>query len=209
MIRINLLPVREARRKASLRQQGVLLAAAFGVGCSVALVLHVSIATRIGSTESQIASTEDERRKLEATLGDVERFRQQKEEIQRKLSVIRELEASRTGPVRVMDEVATHIPERMWLTKLSLQDGTVEISGYGLDNESIADFMTDLERSPHIGRVELLESKLENKQGLKVNKFKIKAQEPSAMRLAEARKRKAQDEKAQRKGRKAGRRRRR
>ncbi len=209
MIRINLLPVREARRKASLRQQGVLLAAAFGVGCSVALVLHVSIATRIGSTETRIASTEEERRKLEATLGDVERFRQQKEEIQRKLSVIRELEASRTGPVRVMDEVATHSPERMWLTKLSLQDGTVEISGYGLDNESIADFMTDLERSPHIGRVELLESKLENKQGLKVNKFKIKAQELSAMRLAEARKRKAQEEKAQGKGRKAGRRRRR
>jgi type IV pilus assembly protein PilN len=208
MIRINLLPVREARRKAGLRQQGVMLAGALGIGCAIALILHISVESRLSSTRHRITSTEKELRKLEATLGDVEKFRQQKQEIERKLSVITQLEASRTGPVRVMDEMASHIPERMWLTNLSLNDGAVELSGYGLDNETIADFMTKLENSPHMGRVELLESKLENEQGLKVNKFKIKAHELSSMRLANAQKAKA-NEKTSEKGKKGRRRRRR
>jgi type IV pilus assembly protein PilN len=208
MIRINLLPVREARRKAGLRQQGVMLAGALGIGCAIALILHISVESRLSSTRHRITSTEKELRKLEATLGDVEKFRQQKQEIERKLSVITQLEASRTGPVRVMDEMASHIPERMWLTNLSLNDGAVELSGYGLDNETIADFMTKPENTPHMGRVELLESKLETEQGLKVNKFKIKAHELSSMRLANAQKAKA-NEKTSEKGKKGRRRRRR
>ena len=207
MIRINLLPVREARRKAVLRQQGIFLAAALGIGCAVALVMHLTMETQLSSTRHRIASTEKELRNLEKTLGDVEKFRQQKQEIARKLSVITQLESSRTGPVRVMDEIASHIPERMWLTNLKLDDGAVELTGYGLDNESIAEFMTRLEKSPHMGSVELLESKLEQQSGLKVNRFKIKAKGLASARLAAAREAKAAESKGNSKKRKGGRRR--
>ncbi len=207
MIRVNLLPVREARRKAGLRQQGTLLAGALGIGCAVALVMHLTIETQLSSVRHRIASTEKELRNLETTLGDVERFRQQKQEIERKLAVIAQLEASRAGPVRVMDEIASHILEKMWLTNLSLNDGAVELTGYGLDNESIAEFMTRLENSPHLGSIELLESKLELVSGLKVNRFKIKAKGLAATRLAEARKAKAAESKGNSKKKRRGRRR--
>ncbi len=208
MIRINLLPVREARRKAGLRQQGIFLAGALGIGCAVALVMHLTIEAQLSSTRHRIASSEKELGNLEKTLGDVEKFRQQKQEIARKLSVITQLESSRTGPVRVMDEIASHIPERMWLTNLKLDDGAVELTGYGLDNESIAEFMTRLENSPHMGAVELLESKLQKESGLNVNRFKIKAKELASARHAQVRKANTEAAKGDGKGKKKGRRRR-
>jgi type IV pilus assembly protein PilN len=187
MIRINLLPVREARRKAGLRQQVLLLAGAAAFGLVGALVLHLSVEARISSTRGRIAHAEAEFAKLQETLAQIEEFRARKEEIQRKLTVIAELEKSRTGPVRILDEIATRIPDRLWLSHLSMRNGVVELRGYGLDNEIIAAFMTSLEESEFMTSVELVETHLEldSKKTLKLNSFKIRSRDtryvPAAM----------------------------
>jgi type IV pilus assembly protein PilN len=135
------------------------------------------VESRISSTRSRIARTEAEFAKLQETLAKIEQYQQRKDEIQRKLAVIAELEKSRKGPVRVLDEVATRIPDRLWLTSLSMKTGVVELTGYGLDNEIIAAFMTSLEESEFLSGVELVETHLENKKSLKLNSFKIKSRD--------------------------------
>ena len=75
MIRINLLPVREARRAANLRQQGVLLGAALSVALVVCAGLHFSIVASISSERDKIQVARVELAKLEETRREVERFR--------------------------------------------------------------------------------------------------------------------------------------
>ena len=99
----------------------------------------------------------------------------EQEEIEGKLSIIQTLESSRTGPVRIMDEIATRIPKRLWLTKLSMKGGVLRLEGMSLDAEIVAAFMTSLAESPIIEKVELEETKLEDKEGLKLNTFKVRS----------------------------------
>ncbi len=187
MIRINLLPVREARQRASMRQQGIMLGAALVAAIVVSGLLHTAIAAQLSSERQRVVAAQVELTKLEETLKDVERFRTEKEDIEQKLSIIARLEESRRGPVRIMDEIASRIPDRMWLKRMKLSGGSLELDGYGIDNEVIAAFLTSLEQSKFLTGVELKQSQLTEKHGLKLNEFKIRATDTlarAAMRAA-------------------------
>jgi type IV pilus assembly protein PilN len=175
MIRINLLPVREARRQAGVRQQGTLLA--ITVACAVALsgVIHLAKHSQIVMTRKHITAAQAELRSLDEVRREVERFMKEQEEIEKKLAVIANLERSRSGPVRIMDEIATRIPKRLWLTSLSMKEGVLQLAGVSLDAEIVAAFMTSLSESPIISNVELEETKLEETEGLKLNSFKVRS----------------------------------
>jgi type IV pilus assembly protein PilN len=188
MIKINLLPVREARRKANLRQQGILLGIALIAAVLVCGGLHTAIAASISSERGRVVAAQTELKKLEETLKQVERFRKEKEDIERKLRVIKRLEESRSGPVRIMDEIATRIPDRMWLKNMSLRNGLLEIDGYSIDNEVIAAFMTSLEDSKYLSDVELQSSQLTESKGLNLNEFKIQCRDVVATAARQAEK---------------------
>jgi type IV pilus assembly protein PilN len=182
MIHINLLPVREARRQAGLRAQGVLLGGAILAAVAVCAVLHLSIASSIGDEKGKIQTAKVELAKLEEARKQVERFRREKEEIEQKLGVIHRLEQGRSGPVRIMDEIATRIPERLWLVELDMRGGALKMKGTSMDNETVAAFMTSLEASPMIGGVELKQTRLVEGGGLKLVDFEIESREIRAPR---------------------------
>jgi type IV pilus assembly protein PilN len=178
MIRINLLPVREARRAANMRKQGMLLAFAAGGGVAVCLLLSTWMAARTAHERSLIAAREAEMKKLEATLKEVKKFQTEQEDIEQKLAVIDQIEAARMGPVKIMDELATRIPQRVWLTKMTEKNGTLELEGRSIDAEVVADFAAALEESPLLSGIDLQETKLEEVDGLKLSDFKLTARYP-------------------------------
>ncbi len=173
MIQVNLLPVREARRQAGIRQQAMILGLSAGLGLLVCVWIHVSIAAKQNSQQRQIASAKSELKELETTRAQVEKFRSEREEIERKLKVIDDLEMNRTGPVRIMDEIAMRIPKRMWLTELRMDKGVLTLEGMSLDAEIVAAFLTSLAESEMISDVELEKTRLEEHDGLKLNSFEI------------------------------------
>ena len=118
MIRINLLPVREERRKADLRQFGMILVGVL-VG-SIALVglFHLKLSNDVSEAKAAVAATQQQIDRFKPQLEQLEEYRKTKAEIEAKLAVIERLDASRSGPVRVFDELATHAPPRLWITKL-------------------------------------------------------------------------------------------
>jgi type IV pilus assembly protein PilN len=175
MIRINLLPVREARRRADVQQQlavmGLVLAASLGgVGW-----VHLAMKGRISDAHARVAQTEAEIKKYDEQVKQVEAYKAKKKEVQDKLDVIQGLERSRSGPVHMMDELAIHTPERLWLTKLESKGGKLTIEGMSLDNEIVAMFLTKLNDSAYFDKVELGATELETKAGLKLNKFQVVA----------------------------------
>src|SRR5215471_10296584 len=144
MIDINLLPVREARRKADVRQLGmqVLLAAILG-GASIGFV-HSHLVSRISETEERIRQMEADIKQFQPQLDQVAAFRKKKASLEKKIEVIEDLDRARTGPVRVMSELATHMPDRVWLTTLTTDGNSIKLKGEGMDNELVATLMRAL-----------------------------------------------------------------
>ena len=178
MIRINLLPVREARRAANMRKQGVLAAGAAGAGVAISLILSMWMTARISHERTLITARETELKKLEEVQKEVKRFQTEQQEIEQKLATIEQIEAARTGPVKIMDELAQRIPQRVWLTSMKASGGTLELHGNSLDAEIVADFAAALEESPMLSNVDLRESNLEEVDGLKLAAFLMTAQYP-------------------------------
>jgi type IV pilus assembly protein PilN len=176
MIEINLLPVREARRKADLRQQGmqfVLLALVAGGAIGFT---HSYVTDRIQDSQARIAQMEADIKQFQPQLDQVAAFRKKKASLEKKIDVIEGLDRARTGPVRVMDELASNMPERVWLTNLATEGSAIKLKGEGLDNELVADMLRKLNASPYFDRVDLQSSELgESKTGLKLFKFSVEA----------------------------------
>ncbi len=191
MIRINLLPVREARRKAGVQQQIAMLAATLVGAIALSVGVHQWVGGKISSAQARIQGLERQLEQFAPQQAQVAEFKAKKAEIEQKLEVIADLERSRSGPVRIMEELAGSIPERVWLTELSADDGKISLSGMSLDNELVASFLTELGESPYFGQVELQSTELRTVEALKLNTFEIQAalespEEPADDALAPA-----------------------
>ena len=176
MIQINLLPVREAKRKADVKQNALELVFALIVVGATIYYVHTDLTTQIDTAQNRITQMQNDIEKFKPQLDQVAAFRAKKAELQKKIDVIAGLDRARKGPVRVMDELATHTPERLWLDSVSTKGTTLELTGQSLDNELVAVFLGSLGDSPYFDNVDLNSTELgDGPDGLKVVKFKIQA----------------------------------
>ena len=175
MITINLLPVREERRKASARQFLLVVVASVAAAALLSAAHHWWYRAGV---EAEKQATQHIQKQIDAytpQLAQVEKFRAAKADIEKKLKVIDELSVARSGPVHLFDEVATHLPDRMWLTQLDVEGQKLTIQGVSLDNELVALFLTAMNASPYFENVELLETQAKDIDGYKLNAFEMSA----------------------------------
>jgi type IV pilus assembly protein PilN len=176
MIEINLLPVREARRKADARDVVMMLALALLVSGGGAAIVHSRISSDLNATRVRVTQMEADIEQFKPQLEQVARFRKRKANLQKKIDVIDELDRARSGPVRVLDELASRTPDRLWLTSMSTSGDTITLKGESLDNEIVAQFLKALGESEYFANIDLGGTELgDEKNGLRVVTFDIKA----------------------------------
>jgi len=161
MIRINLLPFRAARKKENVRRQVTVfgLTLVFLI-CAMAYYFF-ALNSELSHVKAEEQRLQSELATFEKTLQRIAQLEKMIKEIRAKLDVIKGLEKGKTGPVRLLDEIAAAVPrDKLWLTALSESGGILKLNGTAMDNETVALFMTNLEKSPHIAGVELLSTKL-------------------------------------------------
>ncbi len=173
MISINLLPVREAKKRETELKQVLVIGGVLGGTLLLIIAIHLVIVGRISSVNSQVQTTQAEIDELSKVIGNVAEYKKSKADIEEKLSIIKTLDANRGGPVRVLDEIASRLPEKVWLTRLNESNGSLSLEGLSIDNETIAAYMTKLEESPYFENVELERSELEVGGPVKLNRFTI------------------------------------
>ena len=176
MLEINLLPVREARRKADLRQYVMgLLLVLIVVGCAVGF-FHNNIVDQIETAQTRVRQMQTDIDQFKPQLEQVAAFKKRKAELEKKIDVIDGLDKARTGPVRVLNELSKTAPDRLWLTQMVTKGSKIEMQGQSLDYELVALFVSKLQDSEYFADVDLEGSKLGNeKGGLKLVSFKISA----------------------------------
>src|ERR1700682_3649052 len=135
MIRINLLPVRAAKKREFGRQQlvlFVLLLVLAGIGN---YFVYNRFESELRSLDKQIATTRTEIAQLEKTIGEVKSIKDDKKALEDKLKILDTLKKGRTGPVKVLDELASVVPQKVWILEFSEQNGGGVVNGPGGNTE--------------------------------------------------------------------------
>jgi type IV pilus assembly protein PilN len=160
MIRINLLPVRAARRRENIRRQISVFALSVFLVLTVMVYVAIDLGQTISDLNAKIQDAQGELTKLQAISKQVNEIKKKLEELEAKSNIIVMLEADRGGPVRIMDALTSLVvAEKMWLTSLTETGKKMDFAGVAMDNKTIADFMTRLEKSPYFKVVDLISSK--------------------------------------------------
>lgn len=180
MIRINLLPYRAARKKELIARQLVLGALPLVVTCAIIAFFWWSLSDDIAQTQSDIAAVQAKIKQSKLKMKDIETFKKQKETLAKKMDVIISLKKNKTGPVRMLDSVASCLPGNVWLTGMNQSGTELVLVGQSLDNISISRYMLQLERSDTFSDVELEEIKTETKTAIAggagfLKRFKMKS----------------------------------
>lgn len=155
MIEINLLPHREARRKAELRQMLMTCGLAVSFLLIGIYIADNSVRSQRALAEASIEQLESDLARYKPQQARVAQFKKTRAELKEKIAVIEGLDAARTGPVRVLEEVGAQTPPRLWLTRLRTDAGRITLEGASLDNTVVADFLRNLNDSKRFYNVDL------------------------------------------------------
>jgi len=177
MLEINLLPVREARRKADIRQQLMQLVLVLLLTLGAIGFWHSRVANEISMSEVRVSQMQNDIQQFKPQLDQVAAFKLKKARLEKKIDVIDGLDKARSGPVHVLAELAKRTPERLWLTGLDSKAGELRLEGRSLDNELVALFVRGLNESKYFQKIDLDSTQIvDGRDGLKVVKFAIRAQ---------------------------------
>jgi type IV pilus assembly protein PilN len=175
MVRINLLPVRVSKKKAAGKQQLLLFALVVVIGV-IGNFMWVSGRSReLKGREAQAARTRTEIAQLDRIIGEVKNIKTHQSALREKLDVLAQLKAGRTGPVRMLDELATLTPKRLWISKLEEKKGSVSLSGAATSIDDVSEFMTALRGSTQFANVELKKTAAKTDKAHRVVDFVLTA----------------------------------
>jgi type IV pilus assembly protein PilN len=153
MIRINLLPVRAAKKREFGRQQIVLLALILILAGIGNYFWYSKVDGDLSALDSQIARTRSEIAQLEKTIGEVKSIKEDKKALEDKLKILDTLKKGRTGPVKVLDDLATIIPQKVWILDYTEAGGAVTLAGRASAYEDLSAFSKKLKESKHFNNV--------------------------------------------------------
>lgn len=172
MIRINLLPYREEKKKASAQRQMVIGVASLGLFFLLLILLYLHVNMGVAGLEVEVESARVRLNELTTVTGNLEKFKTDKETLERKIGIIKDLERGRDYSVHIMDELASRIlPQSEWLTSITQKSGKLRVEGVAVNNPAIAQFMKRLEDSPYIGTVDLIASRQATVSGVRLMGF--------------------------------------
>ena len=112
----------------------------------------------ISRERDRLQTAQAEKKKLEYVVAKLAELEQQKAVFERKISLINQLRAQQDSAVVILDELSKSLPDWVWLTDISSQGQMIQIKGNALSNNLIADYIYNLENSPHFANVNLISS---------------------------------------------------
>jgi type IV pilus assembly protein PilN len=170
MIRINLLG--QIRPKASRRPVDtgaalpvLFIGAGFVLGILVLGFLFYSWQQQLNTENNKIKALQAQKTDLENIKQQVEAFDKQKQVLQQRVSTIEQLQRDRTGGQDLLDMVANTVSrtENLWLTTMTRKGTTLSIEGSSASVNAVANFITALKRSGYFQKVEIKETKQDDK----------------------------------------------
>ena len=174
MIYINLLPVRDIKsRIAAKRQIYTSLFFLFILILTIGIFswYQSSIISELTIENEKIAN---EKKKYTQILNQIKQLDEEKKILENRIAVIKNLRKDSSITVHVLDEIANLTPsKRMWLKTIDQSSSKLMISGMALDDQTIAKYMDDLDKSDYIKNIVLANTTMDKYAERNLKSFSI------------------------------------
>ena len=173
MIKINLLLARKEKKKIGMRKEVIIGILAVGLCLVIFGIVNWRLNQEKENTLAQISAVKKEIAYFKSLSVEVNKAKEAQKILQEKLNVINSLRKEKGGPAKVLDELSIQKPERMQFESLKKEGSRLGIEGIALDDETVANFMTNLRKSKIFKNIELIVSEQSEQSKIKLKKFNL------------------------------------
>jgi len=171
MMRVNLLPWREARRKAQRKHLGTLAGMVAALGLAIVALVHGAIATYISTQEDRNKFLKTENARLDKEIEEIKKIQGEIVALLARKQVIERLQADRAQAVYLLDQLVRQVPDGIYLKSVKWQGLKVRLDGYAQSNARVSTLMRNIQSSPHLERPDLVEIKAASVGNKRVSEF--------------------------------------
>lgn len=173
MIRVNLLPHREEKRKTQ-RQQFYAFSGVVAVLAGLIWFIGFGFINNLIDRQSEKnAFLKSEIAVLDKQIEEINKLKEQTESLLKRKQVIEALQANRTETVHLFNELARRLPSGVYLSSIQQQGQKITLVGYAQSNARVSTLMHNLDESPILERPQLIEIKAAQVGKRRLNQFSL------------------------------------
>jgi len=171
MIRINLLPHREIRRKQQQKQFFIAVGVVAAVGVSIWFAVHTFLNERFDEQQSRNKFLTEEIANLDKQIAEINKVKEQTAALLARKKVVETLQANRSEVVHLLDQLVRQLPDGVYLKGVKQVGSKVTISGYTQSQARVSTLMRNLESSSDLEKPSLIEIKATQVGTQRLNEF--------------------------------------
>ncbi|MFN3699847.1 MAG: PilN domain-containing protein, partial [Dictyoglomus sp.] len=166
MIRINLLPKRELKKREDVKKQLILFLLIILFVVTGSIYYHMFLSDGINALENSKKQKEIELKKYEEIVKRVNEMEKNINSVKKRIELITNISIYRSAVIRSLDQVINAIPQnKVYLRQLTHSKEIISLDGTAQDHDSVAEFMDKLKLQEDIKGVFLKNAALKNIQG--------------------------------------------
>ncbi len=173
MIRINLLPHRELKRKRQQQQFLVMLGMVATLGAVIWFGGHYYMSGQLDQQHGRNAYLESEVATLDKNIEEIKKLKELTVALLQRKKVVESLQANRAETVYLLDQLVRQLPDGVYLKSIQQKGNQVSITGYAQSNARVSTFMRNLEASPYLGKPSLIEIKAVTERNARLSEFSL------------------------------------
>jgi type IV pilus assembly protein PilN len=171
MIRINLLPHREIRRKQQQQQFFITLGIVVAIGAGIWFAVHSYLEDQFDNQVSRNKYLQTEIDKLDKQIAEIQKLKDQTAALLARKRVVETLQGTRSEVVYLLDQLVRQLPDGVYLKAIKQSGTKVLITGYTQSQARVSTLMRNLESSPHLENPGLIEIKSAQVGTQRMNEF--------------------------------------
>lgn len=176
MIRINLLPHREEKRRARRKQFYALSGLVTALAGLIWFLGFTIINGAIDGQDAKNAFLKKEILALDKDIDEIKKLKEQTEALLSRKGVIESLQANRAETVHFFNELARQVPDGIYLRTVKQKGQQIGLTGYAQSGARVSALMRNLEDSPVLERPELVEIKAVTIDRRRLDEFSLNIQ---------------------------------
>ncbi len=158
MIRINLLPHREAARKQRRDAFNVSIGVSFLIGGLIAGMIYLWFQGKITDQQGRNTVLTSEIKRLDGQIKDIASLETEIAALRARQQAVEDLQADRNVPVHLMTELAKQCPEGVYFVSMKQAQQSVTLQGVAQSNERVSELLRNLANgTPWFSKPELVE----------------------------------------------------
>lgn len=173
MMRINLLPHRELKRKARMQQIAALTGITVVLGAIIVGVVHVAIITQIEYQNGRNKYMQDQIVILDKQIEEIKKIKEQTQALLARKKVVETLQGNRAEVVHVLDQLVRLLPDGVYIKSIKQTGQNISLAGYAQSSARVSTLMRNLESSPWLESPALIQISAATVSGARMNDFSL------------------------------------